>query len=350
MVVVDAVVHPWNLSPGNQNPDAPEVIAAVHASHKLSVDEAHREYVLKDQEFFTDLSWDVIAQAESVESPVDLGVMHALPNLGFGRSYITDPARASAYREQHPQRFRFYGTVDTPKLDAALTQLEHQVKVLSCDGLKLYPAFFYDGIGQGWKMDGQEFATPLLQAAHDLGLRHIAIHKALWLQPAPREAFAIDDLASPLDRFPDIQFEMVHGGAAFLDETIALLKRHRNLWLTLETTFQYLLVKPRVFAKILGRIVTEVGSDRLLFASGNNLGHPAPLIEAFRRYQFPRELIEEFGLRALDQQDRANILGLNALRLHGLSADSVLAATAGDAFARQRAAGVPPPWHVLRAA
>ena len=24
MLVVDAVVHPWNMSPGNQNPEAPE--------------------------------------------------------------------------------------------------------------------------------------------------------------------------------------------------------------------------------------------------------------------------------------------------------------------------------------
>jgi predicted TIM-barrel fold metal-dependent hydrolase len=349
MVVVDAVVHPWNMAPENLNPQAPDVIAAVHASHRLSVDAAHHEYILEDREFFTDLSWDVVAQAEFVETPVDLGVMHALPNLGFGRSYITDPERSAAFRDCHPQRFRFYGTVDTPKTDAAIAQLEHQVKALKADGLKLYPAFFYDNIGEGWKMDGAEFARPLLEAARDLGLRHVAIHKALWLPPAPREAFAIDDLDSPLDRFPGIQFEMVHGGAAFLDETIALLKRHRNLWLTLETTFQYILVKPRVFAKILGRIIAEVGSDRLLFASGNNLGHPAPLLEAFRHYQFPDELIEEFGLRPLTGKDRANILGGNALRLHGLTAAAVIAATADDPFARQRAAGVPAPWHRLRA-
>ena len=40
MVIVDAVVHPWNMSPENQNPDAQAQIDAVHASHRLSVDAA----------------------------------------------------------------------------------------------------------------------------------------------------------------------------------------------------------------------------------------------------------------------------------------------------------------------
>ena len=349
IVIVDAVVHPWNMSPENQNPDAPDAIAAVHGSHKLSVDEAHRDYVLNDKEFFTDISWDVIAHAEFVESPVDFGIIHSLPNLGFGLSFITDPDKAAAFRDRHPNRFKLYGTVDTPIIETAIADVERQVKELKVDGIKLYPAFYYDGKGMGWKLDGPDFATPLLEAARDLGIRHVAVHKSLWLAPAPKWAFAIDDFDSPLARFPDIQFEMVHGAIAFLDETIALLKCHRNLYLTLETTFQYILVKPRVFAKILGRLITECGSDRLLFASGNNLGHPSPLINAFLNYEFPEAHVQEFGLRQITAEDRLNILGRNAMRLHGITPEAVIQGTRNDEFALGRARGEVKPWHLLRA-
>jgi hypothetical protein len=49
-----------------------------------------------------------------------------------------------------------------------------------------------------------------------------------------------------------------------------LLERHPNLYLNLETTFAYILTKPRVFAKVLGTLLTRCGSERLMFATGKN--------------------------------------------------------------------------------
>jgi predicted TIM-barrel fold metal-dependent hydrolase len=349
-VVVDAVFHPWNLSPANQNPKAVPQLEAVYGSHRLAVDEAHQDYILEPEEIFTDISFEAVAHAEFVESPVDLAVIHSLPPLGFTTGNVTDPDRAAAYRDQHPQRFRLYATVGTPLDGGAIGELTRQVRDLGVDGLKLYPAFFYDDTAQGWRLDGEDFATPLLAAARDLGIRHVAIHKALWLTPAPREAFGVDDMSAALARFPEIAFEMVHGGTAFLDQTLDLLERHDNLYMTLETTFSYLLVKPRVFAKVLGRMIKRVGSERLLFASGNNLSHPAPLLSVFANYQFPPELMDEFGLEPLTDRDRANILGDNALRLHDLNREAVIAATKNDEFAGLRQSHSTAPWSGLRSA
>lgn len=349
-IIVDAVVHPWNLSPENQNPAAKAQIDAVYAAHKLSVDASRAEYILGPDEIFTDVDYHTIGQAEFVESPVDFAVLHALPNLGFANNFVTDPDKAVEFRNAHPQRMICYGTVDTPIASDAIDQLERQVGELGVDGLKLYPAFFYEGKGEGWRLDGPDFATPLLEAAQKLGVKHVAIHKALWLEPAPQSAFNIDDMETGLSRFPDIEFEMVHGGVAFLDQTIALMHKNPNLHLTLETTFQFLLTKPRIFDKIFGKLISEIGSERLLFASGNNLGHPAPLIDVFADYQFADEHIDEFGIRALTEDDRRNILGMNALRLHGLNADEILSAIADDEFSHARAAAIPQPWSGIREA
>jgi predicted TIM-barrel fold metal-dependent hydrolase len=348
IVVVDAVVHPYDLAAENRDPRAQAQLDAVYGAHVVATGPNHPEHLLQHDEFFSDFPFEAIADSLFVESPVDLAIIHALPNLGFCLGNVTDPDRAAAFRDRHPDRFRLYATVDTPATDAAIAQLERQVRDLGVDGLKLYPAFFYDGKGEGWRMDGSDFATPLLEAAHDLGIRNVAVHKALWLPPAPRSAFEVDDLDGALVRFPDMNFFMVHAGAAFLDRTAELLARHRNLHATLESVFAYAVVRPKVFAKILGTLLGACGSEQLLFGSGTNLSHPDPLLRAFAGYELPAEVIEELGCPQLTDTDRRNILGANALRLHGIDGAEVLARTADDDFARRRAAGGARPWAHLR--
>jgi predicted TIM-barrel fold metal-dependent hydrolase len=243
---------------------------------------------------------------------------------------------------------RLYATVDTPVTTAAIDQLTWQARELGVDGLKLYPAFFYDGRGQGWRLDGEDFAVPLLEAAMELGIRNVAIHKALWLPPAPRDVFGVTDVAAPLDRFPEMRFQIVHAGMAFLDETVELLQRHPNLYATLESTFSYILVRPDLFAATLGRLLAAAGSERLLFASGTNLMHPRPILEAFDGFELPQRLVEEHGFPQLTQQDRRNILGLNALRIHRIDPDEAREQIAGDEFELARSGSCAPPWSLVR--
>jgi predicted TIM-barrel fold metal-dependent hydrolase len=348
VVVADAVVHPYNLAPANQNPDAQAQLDAVYGAHELATAPAHAEYLLSREEFFTDFSYEALASALFVESQVDIAVIHALPNLGFANDYVTEPRAAAEFRDRHPDRFRLYATVDTPVTSAAIEQLEWQVRELGVDGLKLYPAFFYDGRGEGWRLDGEDFAVPLLEAAHDLGIRNVAVHKALWLPPAPRDAFNIDDVRGPLERFPDINFHIVHAGMAFLDQTADLLAEHPNLYATLESMFAYINVRPRLFAEILGRLLSAAGSQQLMFGSGTNLMHPFPILDAFDGFELPADLVEEQGFPQLTETDRRNILGANVLRLHGLEPDDVRSAVAGDEFDVARSDGYAAPWSVLR--
>ena len=85
-----------------------------------------------------------------------------------------------------------------------------------------------------------------------------------------------------------------------------------------------------------------------MFASGNNLMHPWPILEAFVDYQISDEWVDEFGLVQLTEQDRRNIFGLNCLRSHGLDPAEVVWRVAHDEFFSARAQRVPAPWSALR--
>jgi len=86
-------------------------------------------------------------------------------------------------------------------------------------GIKLYPnSYTADGV-VGWHMDDPEIAFPIFQRAHDLGLKAVAIHKAIPLGPVPMDHYRMDDIDAAAAAFPDLQFEVVHGGFAFIEET-----------------------------------------------------------------------------------------------------------------------------------
>ena len=103
-VVVDAVVHPYDLSAENQDPSARAQPEAVSGAHVVATGSDHPEHLLQRDEFFSDLPFEAIADSLFVESPVDLAIIHALPNLGFCLGNVTDPDRAAAFRDRHPDR------------------------------------------------------------------------------------------------------------------------------------------------------------------------------------------------------------------------------------------------------
>src|SRR5712692_3194070 len=103
MLVVDAVVHPYNLGATNRAPGAEKQLDAVYAAHAMATRPDQDSYRLSREEFFTDFPFDAMAGALFRESRTDMAVIHALPNLGFGNEYITDPRRAAAFRDRYPE-------------------------------------------------------------------------------------------------------------------------------------------------------------------------------------------------------------------------------------------------------
>jgi uncharacterized protein len=350
-IVIDHVVHPFDYGEDNWGNGYKQIVGG-YKHHKLynqRVAEHNPDYLLRQEEWISDFDQYAMTHALFAESWVDYAIIHSLPNLGFTKGVVSDIHRMADLRARFSNRYLMYGWVNTLDLNQAIKDLEWQVRELKIDGLKCFPSLMYEGKHTGWRMDDPKFAVPLFEAARDLGIKNIAIHKALpMFGPTPMSYFRVDDLDAVIPNFPDINFFMIHAGTNFLQETTVLLHRFPNFHANLESMFANVVERPRVFAEGLGEMLYHGTPEQIVYGSGCNLLHPQPMLEAFAQFSMPEDLMEERGYIEVTDDIKAKILGLNTARTHGLDVDKILAGTKGDEFDKIRANGLAEPWSALR--
>src|ERR1700750_1580052 len=146
-----------------------------------------------------------------LESSTDLAVNHVLPIFAF-KDGLCSLDKAVEANERWPDRFITYCGIDPMQGEGAMEEMERQVQTLDPVGLKLYPnSWAIEGDIRGWKMDDPEIAFPFFARAQELGLKVVAIHKAVPLGPVPMEHYKVDDIDRAAIAFPGLNFEIVHG-------------------------------------------------------------------------------------------------------------------------------------------
>lgn len=347
--VIDATVHPYNLGPDNvtETTSAWRRTKGLWLHHKmLSNDDASR---LADYELFSDFDYDAFTEALFVESAVDYAFVHTLPNLGFNRDVLVRPERAAALRDKYPNRFLMYGNVTPLEVEHSLRALQYQITELGIRGLKLYPAATH-GTGRliGWRMDDPKVAFPVFETCLENGITNVAIHKAATLGYSDLDNFKVSDVEGAAKAFPDITFQIVHAGWAYLEETKLLMERYSNVVANLELTFSLVVRQPRQFAEILGQLLFFHLEDQIVYSDGCNVVHPQPGLEAFAAFQMPEDLVEGKGYPQLTDELKAKILHGNIARIHGLDVEELKVGIKDDAFEQAKAGGYPEPWSGLR--
>lgn len=195
-------------------------------------------------------------------------------------------------------------------------------------------------------MDDEDLLYPIFERVEKLGLRTVAIHKAIVMGPVPIEPYFPFEVGAAARAFPNLTFEIVHGGWAFLEETCFLVQWHPNITVSTEGTTGLLFKAPRKFAEIIGTLMAAGATDRILWAIGGLLLHSRALEEAFWRFEMPRDLIEDYGLPPLTEEVKRGILGLNAARVLGIDVEEFRRETSGDEFAKPRE--LREPWSSLK--
>ena len=209
LFVIDAVAHAYNHLPENW---ADPVLgqAMVDLAYHLAADPPDPKYALSRDVYLSD--WQVADAANLLfrESDTDVAVMHPLAISSFKDGY-SSVAKAAEAISKYPTRFiGAYACVDPLKGEDALRSLDEQVDILKPMGLKLYPTS-WDGKGPvSWRMDDPKLIYPLYERASKLGLKHVAIHKAVPIGPfAVGDAYNPSDLENAATAFPHLSFEIV---------------------------------------------------------------------------------------------------------------------------------------------
>nr|WP_271209106.1 amidohydrolase family protein [Rhodococcus wratislaviensis]GLK33559.1 amidohydrolase [Rhodococcus wratislaviensis] len=336
--VVDAIVHPYNLSKDNEKtPHAGYITRMLSGANHQALGPGYR---IPRELYERDWPMEDVVMMSFVESHADLAAYHVLP-IGAYHDGVCGIEKALEVKKRWPQRFTLYAGVDPMQGQKSLDELDEQFELLDGpSGLKLYPNSWVGDEMLGWKMDDPEIAFPLFEKAQSLGIKVVAIHKALPLGPVELDYYAMDDIDRAAMAFPNLQFEIVHGGMGFLDETAWQVARFENVWINLESTATMLTTKPRSFEHALATFAgrTRKTYDRLLWGTGAMVTHPRPHLEKFvREFEFSQERIDGWGVPPLTIEAKRKILAENYAAMHGFDLQERLAATKGDEIDQLRA-------------
>jgi len=356
-LVIDAVVHGFDFSDGNR---AARCSAEEFAGFQTFMHQVHtvgesteRGYQRAQGEFIPRVSAEALASATFLESDVDIAFYHHVPIAGFFQHGVSRWDTGLDFRKLAENRVFLYGGVNTFQEDRGkiFAEMEEQAEA-GAVGFKFYPS---SGIVdpatrrlQTMLYDDPEAAYPFFDKAQELGVKHLAFHKAYPVGPSIA-AVRPGDLLTAAVSFPELTFEIVHAGWAFVEDTALELMLHPNVYANMELSGGLSVRQPGRFAHMIGELMRTGGHQKILFASGSAATHVDPILRAFWDFEMPQDLQEQFGYPAVTREMKADMLGLNMARLHGLDPDALIENTAADDWASKRAEGKVEPWALRRA-
>lgn len=344
--VVDATVHGWSVLPENRV--QPYVDNIVKLLYYWATEQLHprgdERYQLPMEQFehMVDYQPHLLESVLFAESDVDVALYQGVPLYGLFRDGSSPIWIAEKIRERFPHRMFIYGDV-SPWREGAAERIDSLVDDHGVIGLKFYPLDLVEGELRPVRLDDEKNMFPLIERARAKGLKVIAVHKAIPLAPTTIDRFDVEDLAPAAKAFPDMTFEIVHGGFAYAREIAGLLERYPNVTVNLEGAPCYSLNFPARFADMMAPLLSSGAHERIFFSSGAPVMHPQPFVESFWRFEMPK------GYPALTPEIKRGILGENFARQHGWDIEALKRKCAADQYGLERKKKAAP-WSVIRAA
>ncbi len=275
-----------------------------------------------------------------VDSETDVGVISGLPGdvlqiLGpAGMAATRDMVNEMAGSERALSQV-FCDPKGPPTRNSAIETIEYQVKTLKGRALKCYT--YTDG---GWRLD-DDTGLRMIGEAHKYGIRLVNVHKGLpaVFGSGGAESVRTTDFPGAVQAFPDMRFCAYHSGYFFpgthpagLDDISEFLqviasipkKLRKNVYAEIGSTFAFTFLNPDngplKAAHVLGQLLKAVGPKNILWGTDSIWwGSPQWQIDAFKTFQIPAQLQEQFGYPKLTMRIKRRILGENAARLYGVN-------------------------------
>ena len=256
-----------------------------------------------------------------LESDVDMACYHMVPAFGFLHDF-SPMSVGLELKRRHPHRIINYGGVSPLQGQKALDDLDRQVEEWGIIGLKLYPVDVVDGEVRVQRFSDRDLLYPILERCRKHGVKVVAIHKAMPLGAVAMDPFRNSDVDYAAIDFPDLNFEVVHSGFAFLDEAAFQIARFPNVYVGLEFD-RGARGPPSPQARPHPRRVHDDGrGEEAVLVERRLVAASAAGPRGLRRLEMPADMIDGDGYPPLTDEVKADILGLNYARLHGIDVDA----------------------------
>jgi uncharacterized protein len=325
--VFDCVIHVYDLSDANTRGDR---LSHIGRESLLKIGSGMRWSGYTEQGIDYEKRWSVeeIYEMVFVDAPTDMAMAQVVPIFDWFEDFFAPVEAQHAMAAAHPDRVLFCGGTDPlyEGLDKALEQIDYQVNELGACSMK-----FYNGHdGHSWRCDDRELAYPLYERCQERGIEVIQFHKGQPFGLQPLETLSPLDLQAAARDFPDLKFVIHHLAYPYFNEVVSVAARFPNVYLALSGNLNLTITRPRLVQEQLGRLLMEVGVEKLLWGSEAALaGGPAPYLRAFMELEIPDDLRDGYGYPQLTRDDRERILGRNFAELMGIDVDARIAELAG---------------------
>jgi predicted TIM-barrel fold metal-dependent hydrolase len=256
-----------------------------------------------------------------VQSTTDLAMVQVVPMFEWYRDMFAPVETQHAMAAKYPERVIFCGGVDplNPDVDTALAALDYQINTLGARSIK-----FYNGHADGgWRCDDRELAYPLYDKCLELGVDIVQFHKGVPFGMQPVEYLRPVDLQAAARDFPEMRFIIHHLALPYFEECVSVASRFPNIYLSLAGNINAYYIAPRQVQTQIGRLLLEVGPDKLLWGSDAALlGPPQPYLDAILELEIPEDLRDGYGYPQFTREDKEKFLGLNFARMLGIDVEA----------------------------
>jgi predicted TIM-barrel fold metal-dependent hydrolase len=202
--------------------------------------------------------------------------------------------------------------------------------------------------GSGWRLDDDEVGMPFLEQALATGVKVVCAHKGL---SGMVDAGSPADVGPAAAAYPGLDFLIYHSGyepgqpeGPYTPDTAdqgvnRLIKTAQdaglgpgsNVYAELGSTWFMLLSRPEDAAHTIGKLLLHFGEDNIVWGTDSIwYGPTQPVIDAFRTFQIPDEMCEQYGYPKITPKAKRKILAGNAARVYGIDLDSLASAVATD--------------------
>jgi predicted TIM-barrel fold metal-dependent hydrolase len=227
---------------------------------------------------------------------------------GWDNTYVAECVK------RHPERFRAHGLID-PTDPTVADKLDYWIKEHGLSGMRFSPLYYYDGQhgGDAW-LDAKE-THRLWRKAEQLGAVFNFFIRPPQLPRLAKMAAAHGGVKVIVDHLSQIDLGQDDPEPDF--RRLLALARLENVYVKISELSSVSKSKTYPFADAyphVKRVVEAFGPDRLLFGTG----YPGAARGFYKRPTLRQEIdLIRREMSFLSDDDRAKILGQNALKLWG---------------------------------